>query len=112
MYITIFCLGVGGLLSAIFPEFHLEISLGILLPWLLTVIEIPLIKRTHAKNPQEVFSLLTKGFIIKMILYGAYLFIILTFYVSHQLPFVYNFAGSFIVLHGIEAFVLKSTVQP
>jgi hypothetical protein len=111
LYITLFCLGVWGILAGVFPEVKTEIFLGILLPWVTLMIEIPLIKKTFRTDPVGLTNLLIKGFGIKFLIYGVYLFVILKFCTSNPHPFIFSFAGSFLVLHMVEAGVLKSTTQ-
>lgn len=110
-YITLVCLGVWGLLAGFYPAAKTAIFLGILLPWITLMIEIPLIKKTFRTNPVGLTRLLIKGFGIKFLVYGVYLFVILQFCTSNPHPFIFSFAGSFLVLHMVEAGVLKSTTQ-
>ncbi|MFQ6612172.1 MAG: hypothetical protein ACE5D2_03615 [Fidelibacterota bacterium] len=111
IYITVFCLGIWGLLAGFFPGIKVEIFLGFLLPWFSLMVEIPLIKKTFISNPVSLTKLLIKGFMIKFVAYGVYLFVIIEFYTSNPHPFIFSFAGSFLVLHMVEAGVLKSITQ-
>jgi len=110
LFIISFCLGTWGLSSGFFPGYSREILMGMVLPLLITLIfsqRIKFISRT--KRPEELTKFLIKAFVLKMLLYGAYIIIIFTFYTFHEIPFIISFAGYFIVLFVIEAILLKST---
>ena len=111
-YFALVGIGLFGLSSGINPEYIKELFWGILLPWLVVLVELFFIYKAKEKNSQLTTNILLSGFVGKMVIFGIYLSIIIYFYSFTPLPFVISFSGSFIVFHTLEAIVLKSLFQP
>ncbi len=93
------------------PEYNLEIFWGILLPYIVAVIELFFVLRYKSNDSQSTTKLLIKGFAGKMVLFGVYLATLIYFYSFEPYPFVFSFSGSFLAFHTLEALVLKSLFQ-
>ena len=105
-------LGISGIVSGIlYPQYINEIFLGMAAPLLVTILSISFIKRTYFISPRKVTETITKSFLIKMILFGLYFVIILSFYTFEQIPFVSSFTGFFILFYIIEAVFLHKLFQ-
>ena len=101
-------IGLFGLSAGMNPQYINELFWGILLPWLVVLIELFFVYKAKEKNSELTTKVLLIGFGSKMILFAIYLSIIIYFYSFAPLPFVISFSGSFIVFHTLEAIVLKS----
>lgn len=66
--------------------------------------------RTNRRHPERLKALMIKAFAAKMIVYGAYVVLVLEVLQVRPMPFVISFTGYFIALHGIEAFCLTRLV--
>lgn len=107
--ISLLCLGSWGLLSGLFfPDYSTEIFLGMIAPLLVGTITVPIMKKTHITDPNNLTRFMMKGFLAKMILYGAYVSVIIGFYTFNAIPFVLSFVGYFVMLHVLEALFLRS----
>ena len=89
------------------PQFINEIICGILLPWIISSIEIFILNRIYDKEVLKTTKVLIYGFIAKMIIFGVFLFIIIHFYSFNALAFVFSFLTSFLVFHTLETVFLK-----
>ena len=107
MYISMFCVGTWGLLSAGLPEYGKEIFLGMVLPWLISLISISKTHFVYNINPEKLIKHMTTAMLMKMLSYGLLLVIMFTFISFNPLPFIISFTGYFLVLHITEAFVLR-----
>ena len=97
-------IGMGFLIK---PQFINEIIWGILLPWVISSIEIFIFYRVYNKEVLKTTKVLIYGFITKMIVFGAFLLIIINFYSFNALAFVFSFLTSFLVFHTLETVFLK-----
>ena len=97
-------IGVGFLIK---PQFINAIICGILLPWVISSIEIFILNRVYDKEVLKTTKVLIYGFISKMIIFGAFLLIIINFYSFNALAFVFSFLTSFLVFHTLETVFLK-----
>ena len=105
-------LGISGIVSGIlYPQYINEIFLGMVAPLLVTILSISFIKRTYFISPGKVTETITKSFLVKMILFGLYFVIILSFYTFESIPFVSSFTGFFILFYIIEAVFLQKLFQ-
>jgi hypothetical protein len=93
-----------GLLGA---RFGREVWLGMLAPlvvvsatWLMTV-------RVYRAHPERLTSLMVSAFAGKLMFFGAYVALAIGVLGVQPVPFVVSLAGYFIVLHLIEALLLK-----
>ena len=107
-YFVLIGVGLFGLSAGINPEYIWELFWGILLPWLVVLVELFFIYKVKGKKSELTTKVLLTGFVSKMMLFAIYLSIIIYFYSFAPLPFVISFSGSFIVFHTLEAIVLKS----
>ena len=89
------------------PQFINESIWGILLPWVISSIEIFILYRVYDKEVLKTTKVLIYGFITKMIVFGAFLLIIINFYSFNALAFVFSFLTSFLVFHTLETVFLK-----
>ena len=104
--------GIAGLVSSIFyPQYVNEIFLGMVAPLLISIISIYFVKRGHSISSEKVTAILTKSFLIKMVLFALYFIIILNFYAFEPIPFVVSFTGFFILFYMIEAAFLQKLFQ-
>ena len=104
--------GISGLIGGtIFPEYFIEIFLGMTAPLLVTVFSIIWINKVFKIDPEKTTSTMTKSFIIKMVLFALYFIIILSFYTFEPNPFVISFTGFFILFYIIEAMFLQNLFQ-
>lgn len=110
-YFVLLGVGLFGLSAGINPEYIRELFWGILLPWLVVLVELFFVYKAKEKKSQLTTKVLLVGFISKMFLFAIYLSLIIYFYSFTPLPFVISFSGSFIVFHTLEAIVLKSLFQ-
>jgi len=110
--IIVLGLGISGIVSGIlYPQYINEIFLGMVAPLLVTILSISFIKRTYFILPEKVTETITKSFLVKMILFGLYFVIILSFYAFEPIPFVSSFTGFFILFYIIEAVFLQKLFQ-
>ena len=107
IYISMVCVGTWGLLSAAFPDYVKEIFLGMVLPWLISLISIVKTRSVYNLNPEKLIKHMTTSMLMKMMSYGLLLIIIFTFISFNPLPFIISFTGYFLTLHITEAFVLR-----
>jgi hypothetical protein len=85
--------GVGGL----------EIFLGMLAPTAVTSGEWVVTERRFREAPESVSALMLQMFLLKAVLFAAYLAIVLVVSRVDAVPFVVSFVGFFLVLFVIEA---------
>ena len=111
IYIRMACVGTWGLLSAAFPDYVKEIFLGMVLPWLISLISIVKTRSVYNLNPEKLIKHMTKAMLMKMVSYGILLVIIFTFISFNPLPFIISFTGYFLALHIIEAFTLRFIIK-
>tara|TARA_B110000196_G_C21097172_1_gene640606 strand:- start:328 stop:672 length:345 start_codon:yes stop_codon:yes gene_type:complete len=107
-YFILIGVGLFGLSAGINPEYINELFWGILLPWLVVVVELFFVFKAKEKKSELTTKVLLIGFASKMMLFAIYLSVIIFFYSFAPLPFVISFSGSFLVFHMLEAIVLKS----
>ena len=110
--IVIIGLGISGLLGGtIFPEYFIEIFLGMIAPLFVSVFSIIWINKVFKADPEKTTATMTKAFFIKMVLFALYFIIILSFYTFEPNPFVISFTGFFILFYIIEAIFLQKLFQ-
>ena len=111
IYISMACVGTWGLLSAALPDYIKEIFLGMVLPWLISLISISITHSIYSINPEKLIKNMTKALLIKMLSYGLLFVLIFTFISFNPLPFIISFTGYFLALHIIEAFTLRFIIK-
>ncbi|MGY8751579.1 MAG: hypothetical protein ACKVKJ_06040 [Fidelibacterota bacterium] len=110
-YFFLIGIGIFGLSAGINPEYITELFWGILLPWLVVLVELFFIYKAKEKKSELTTKVLLTGFVSKMVIFAIYLSVIIYFYYFAPLPFILSFSGSFIVFHTLEAIVLKSLFE-
>jgi hypothetical protein len=65
------------------------------------------IERTHASAPERVMQMMIVGFVLKMVLFAAYIVLMFGVLGMRPIPFVVAFAAYFITLHVMEALFLR-----
>ena len=99
--------GILGLASGFYPEYQIELFLGWILPVLAGAATIYFVLDAAKKDAQLVTKTIAKGFVIKMVYYGATILILFKLYSFEPVPFICTFAGFFLGLHALEAGIIK-----
>ena len=107
IYGLIFSAGILGLTIGIYPQYLFELFLGWLIPAVAGFATIYFVMDAAKKDAQLVTKVLTKGFVIKMIYYGIIILISYKLYAFEPVPFIISFTGFFLVLHALEAVIIK-----
>jgi F0F1-type ATP synthase assembly protein I len=93
-------------------ELNPEILLGMAGPLTSASVTWILLARTHAAAPERVTNALMIGFAAKMVLFAAYVVVMIGVLRVRPVPFVAGFAAYFIVLHMMEAVFLRRLLAP
>jgi hypothetical protein len=88
-------------------QYSRDLWLGMLAPLAVVAISWWLTVRVHRTNPRKVTALMIGAFAGKLIFFGAYVALALVAFGVQPVPFALSLTGYFIVLHGIEALLLK-----
>ena len=99
--------GILGLAAGFYPEYQFELFLGWIIPVLAGVATIYFVLDAAKKDAQLVTKTIAKGFVIKMVYYGATILILFKLYSFEPVPFICTFAGFFLGLHALEAVIIK-----
>jgi hypothetical protein len=84
-----------------------EIVFGLAAPLVSAVASWLAIERTHATAPARLTNVLITGFAIKVVLFGAYVAVMLAVLDLRPIPFMASFTGYYVALHFAEALLLK-----
>jgi hypothetical protein len=84
-----------------------ELLYGLLAPLMAVLVSWLVIKRAYRINPGGLMGVLLAGMAIKLIFLAAYAFVMLRVLQLRPIPFVASFTSSFIVLHNIEALLMR-----
>lgn len=84
-----------------------EIVFGMIAPLVSTVVSWRVLERTHASTPERLTNVMISALGIKMLLFGAYVVVMLAVLKLRPLPFVLSFTSYYVTLHLIEASLLK-----
>ena len=84
-----------------------ELFLGMIAPLVIAVGTWIAVERTHRTNPSGVTAVMMGGFVGKMVLFGAYVVIVLRGLSVRPVPFVASFTVYFVGLYLVEALYLK-----
>ena len=106
-YTVIFLIGIAGIFSRFFDNVITEIFLGLLGPVLVGFVTVFFMIKYSNSGVIRLNRMLVRGFAIKFIFYGIFIITIFTVYPFKPIPFMCSFTFSFIVLHMMEAVVLK-----
>ena len=83
------------------------IALGALAPLAVTSGSWVLMKRTYLRDPQRLTSLMLTSFAAKMLLFGAYVAVMIGVLTLPPAPFVASFTTTFILGYAVEAICLR-----
>ena len=84
-----------------------EVLYGLLAPLTVTIVSWFVVKRVYRANPAGLMGVLLAGMAIKLMFFAAYAFVMLRVLHLRPIPFVASFTASFIVLHNLEALLMK-----
>lgn len=84
-----------------------DVLFGLLAPLMVAVISWFVMKRAYLANPAGLMGVLLAGMVAKLIFFGVYAAVMLRVVHLAPIPFVASFTSSFIVLHHIEAVLMK-----
>ena len=88
-------------------RFGREVWLGMFAPLVVVIATWVLAERVHRANPGALTAVMISAFAGKLVFFGAYVGLAIGVLDVQRAPFVVSFAGYFIVLHMIEAHLLK-----
>ena len=111
MYEILTSLGILGLIAGLYPVYGLELFLGWILPVLAGTVTMYFIGSAVQKDSFLVTKTLAKGFVLKMVYYGATILTIFKLYSFEPIPFICSFSGFFLGLHVLEAVIIKRISQ-
>ena len=84
-----------------------EVLYGFLAPLMVVVVSWLVVKRAYRANAAGLLPVLLVGMVLKLIFLAAYAAVMLRVLHLQPIPFVATFAASFIVLHNIEALLMR-----
>ena len=99
--------GILGLAAGFYPEYQIELFSGWILPVFAGVVTVYFVLDAAKKDAQLVTKTIAKGFVIKMIYYGATMLILFKLYSFEPVPFICSFSGFFLGLHALEAVIIE-----
>jgi hypothetical protein len=85
----------------------IDVLLGMLAPVAVVSGTWVLMERAYARHPERLTGLMIKAFAGKVVLFGAYVVVMLGLLSRRPAPFIVSFTGSFIVLYACEAMLLR-----
>jgi hypothetical protein len=98
------CVGSAALFGA---RFGSEVWLGMLGPLAVVSVTWVLTERVYRTHPERLTAMMISGFAGKLLFFGAYVGLAVGVLGVRPAPFAISFTGYFIVLHMIEALLLK-----
>ena len=107
IYGLIVSVGILGLAAGFYPEYQSELVFGWVLPVLAGTATMYFVLGASKKDAKLVTKTIAIGFVIKMVYYGATIFIIFKLYSFEPVSFMCSFAGFFLGLHALEAVIVK-----
>lgn len=84
-----------------------EVVLGMLAPLAAASVSWVLTERTYRREPERLTGLMMTGFAVKMVLFGAYVAVMLKVVGVRPKPFVASFTAYFIALYVTEALLMR-----
>ncbi len=84
-----------------------EVLYGFLAPLMVVVVSWLVVKRAYRANAAGLLPVLLVGMVLKLIFLAAYAAVMLRVLHLQPIPFVATFTASFIVLHNIEALLMR-----
>jgi hypothetical protein len=106
-WMTGICLASWLAVTALVPSAMAAAGLGMAAPLVAADVTWWLISRAARRDPSRVQAVLMQAFAAKMILYAAYVVIIVRVVSVDFVPFVVSFTGYFVALHATEAVLLR-----
>ena len=86
---------------------RLEVFCGMIGPLVVAVVSWIVMERAHRRSPQRLTAVMTAAFAAKLVVFGAYVVIMVRGLGLRPAPFAGSFAGYFMGLYAIEALFLK-----
>lgn len=80
---------------------------GLLAPLVVVVVSWLVVKRAYRANPAGLMPVLLVGMVFKLVFFAAYAAVMLRVLHLRPIPFVAAFTASFVVLHNIEALLMR-----
>jgi len=93
--------------KGLWPAAGVEAGLGVAAPLLVACGAWVLMERAHERGAEALTATMIAAFGVKLVVFGAYLAVVLGVLKLQPVPFVATFAGSFIMLHLTEAYFLR-----
>jgi hypothetical protein len=84
-----------------------DVLYGLLAPLVVVVVSWSVVKRAYRANPAGLMPVLLIGMLLKLMCLAAYAAVMLRVLHLRPIPFVAAFTASFIVLHNIEALLMR-----
>ena len=84
-----------------------EVFYGLLAPLLVVVVSWLVMKRAYRANAAGLMPVLLVGMVLKLMFLAVYAAVMLRLLHLRPIPFVATFTASFIVLHNIEALLMR-----
>jgi len=84
-----------------------EVLYGFFAPLMVVVVSWLVVKRAYRANAAGLLPVLLVGMVLKLIFLAAYAAVMLRVLHLQPIPFVATFTASFIVLHNIEALLMR-----
>lgn len=84
-----------------------EVLYGFIAPLVVVVISWSVVRRAYRVNPAGLMPVLLVGMVLKLMFFAAYAAVMLRVLHLRPIPFVATFTASFIVLHNIEALLMR-----
>ncbi|MEO7192908.1 MAG: hypothetical protein ABI051_17825 [Vicinamibacterales bacterium] len=86
---------------------HPELLLGMAAPLLVAITSWAVMRVTFGLGPERLMGAIVQLFAAKMVLFGAYVTIMLRMFHLRPVPFIVSFAAYFIALYAMEAVFLR-----
>lgn len=90
------------------PPAALEIWLGMIAPLAAALTSMAAIERVFSRDPRQLTSVMITAFAAKMVLFGAYVGVVVGTAPVAPVPFVASFVAYFVALHLTEAMWLRA----
>ena len=109
VYMTLVCaVSATVFATVVVPQARVEVLLGMIAPLAVAVTTMVAVRRTFTRDPEQLTPLMVKAFGMKMLLFGAYVAVVLGLSRLDPVPFVASFTAYFIALHLTEAMWLRT----
>lgn len=108
LYMTAACALCLAISVAAAPGIVAELVMGMAAPLVGAVVTSVAIERVYRRDPRQLTPLMVKAFVTKMVLFGGYVWAVVTLTSLSPTPFILSFCVSFIGLHMTAAWQLRS----